>query len=193
MFHNKLFLIAIVIVLFFGSLNATQAQGVLAGDAHSHVYVVKAKLTAYCTCKICCQKFSAGKRTALGTDARKPNGVAAAPQLIPLGSRVYISGLRVNPMRLVDDTGGGMRRQARKGIVQLDVRFTSHEAAVRFGKKWSDVFVLLDDPSTDQESFFRENAVFSWKSPIFDPFNAFLDAEEQFNQIASNDSASDIF
>lgn len=173
----------IVIHLFI----ATSFLSAQAGDHEPHleenVYVMPAKVTAYCTCKVCCGRYSAGKRTALGTDARKAIGVAASQQLVPFRSHVYIPGLRYHPLRIVDDTGGGMRKMARKGILQFDVRFTSHKAARAFGVHWMDVYVMLNEPDPAQEAFFMENALFAVTATSAEPSLAFEGARFRYAMI----------
>lgn len=175
MFQNR-YLISYVILLFICFTSMVDAQ-TADGPVGTKVYKIRAKLTAYCTCKKCCERFSAGKKTASGTDARKTNGVAVARTLIPLGSHVYIPGLRSHPMRIADDTGKGMRDAAKAGYLKIDVRMESHWHALQFGKRTQDVFVILDDPTDSQESFFALNALFSWSFPQEDTSAVFLAAE----------------
>lgn len=103
--------------------------------------VIRMKVTAYCLCKICCGKWAdfSERKTSIGDNARKYDGVAADPNLLPYRTRLEIPGLGVKE---VDDTGGGMRQSAKKGIYHIDVRMPSHEAALRWGIRWLDVVVL---------------------------------------------------
>ncbi len=57
--------------------------------------------------------------TATGTDARRVYGVAADPRAVPYGTVLRIPGYGDAP---VDDTGGDMRRNWKRGIVHLDLR-----------------------------------------------------------------------
>lgn len=168
--------IFIVILVFIASSVALMAQQPALDSSATHVYRVKAKLTAYCTCRYCCGAYSAAGRTKMGTDARKPVGVAAANWLVPLGSHVYIPGLAQNPLRIVDDTGGGMRQAARKGVLQFDVRFTSHRAALVFGKRWEYVDVLVEKPDAVQAAFFSKAALESYALEASDATEPFLQA-----------------
>ena len=105
--------------------------------------------TGYCPCEICTSKpvgHPLHGRTALGDDAYVPDGVAAAFEILPdlpRRARVIIPGYGV---REVDDTGGDMRRDARRGIYHIDVRFRTHsEAKAAFGgrgKQWVLVQIL---------------------------------------------------
>ncbi len=100
--------------------------------------IKRMKVTAYCPCKKCCGKYADGK-TSIGKDAWKTLGVAADPILLPYGTRLNIPGVGI---RIVDDTGGAMRQDAKKGICHIDVRFHNHETAEIFGVQWSNVEIL---------------------------------------------------
>lgn len=89
-------------------------------------------VTAYCTCKVCCEGWSAYKKTSIGDDATVCDGVAAAPKLLPYRTKLNIPGIGI---REVDDTGGAMRQDARKGIYHIDVRMASHKEALKWGRK----------------------------------------------------------
>lgn len=101
--------------------------------------VVRMKCTAYCPCVTCCGKGARGI-TSTGKDAKTPPfGVAADPKLLPYGTKLEIPGIGV---REVDDTGGAMRKDARKGIYHIDLRFVAHQEALEFGIQWLDVKIL---------------------------------------------------
>lgn len=93
---------------------------------------VRMMVTGYCPCKTCCGPQAHGV-TSTGDNAWVLNGVAADPQLLPYRTRLRIPGVGI---REVDDTGGGMRRSAKKRVTHIDVRFASHKEAKRFGRKW---------------------------------------------------------
>jgi 3D (Asp-Asp-Asp) domain-containing protein len=97
------------------------------------------KVTAYCCCKICCEKFSGGGKTSIGDNANIFDGVAADPKLLPYRTKLEIPGIGI---REVDDTGGAMRQDAKRGIYHIDVRMASHQEARKFGVQWLDVKVL---------------------------------------------------
>ena len=86
-------------------------------------------VTAYCPCEICCDGHADGL-TATGRNAWKP-GVAVDPEYISLGSRLDIPlyGKRRGWWTLADDVGGMVKGD------QIDVRFTSHREARKWGKK----------------------------------------------------------
>lgn len=112
----------------------------------SPVRIVRMKVTAYCLCSVCCEKWALrqaqGKlerKTSIGDNARVYDGVAADPKLIPYRTRLEIPGIGIKE---VDDTGGGMRQDAKRGIYHIDVRMASHSEARRFGVKWLEVKIL---------------------------------------------------
>lgn len=92
---------------------------------------MKAWITAYCACALCCGK--AGGLTASGT---KPvTGVTlAAPRGIPFGRWVSIELPGVGRIRRrVED------RTARRFDGRWDVFLSTHGEAQRFGKRWAEV------------------------------------------------------
>lgn len=84
-----------------------------------------------------------------------PYGIAADPRIIPYGTAVHVPGYleKSYPWQAweVDDTGGGMRRSWRRGIVHLDVRFKTTTSAKNFGKRNIDVLVCVEDMTEDQK------------------------------------------
>jgi len=98
----------------------------------------KMKVTAYCPCSKCCGPKAIGK-TSTGHDAWKTFGVAADPKLLPYRTKLDIPGVGI---REVDDTGGAMRQDAKKGICHIDLRMHSHQEARKFGVKWLEVKIL---------------------------------------------------
>ncbi len=84
-----------------------------------------ATVTAYCPCAICCGVMGGTGLTASGKQARQGVTVAAS-RSIPMGTRLRIEGVGV---RVVQD------RLAPRYDDRVDVFFTRHEDAVRFGKK----------------------------------------------------------
>lgn len=82
-------------------------------------------LTAYCSCKKCCGKWSLYGKTASGT-VPKQGRTCAAPRSIPFGTKLSIPGVGV---RIVED------RLAKKYDSRIDIYFSSHSAALNFGKR----------------------------------------------------------
>ncbi len=85
--------------------------------------------SAYCGCASCCG--SAGGHTASGTTPRAGRTIATDPSVIPLGSKVMING----HVYTAEDTGGAI------GGKRIDIFFSSHGAALQFGRRSVEVYV----------------------------------------------------
>ena len=81
------------------------------------------QLTAYCPCELCCGQW-AGGNTASGTVPTAGRTVGVDPEVIPLGTTVYIDGKAYR----AEDTG------AFTGNI-IDIYMDSHEEALRFGRQ----------------------------------------------------------
>ncbi len=80
------------------------------------------RLTAYCTCEKCCGQWADGL-TYTGTVATPGRTVAVDPDVIPLGSTVYINGAEY----IAEDIGGVIKGG------RIDVLFATHQEALEFG------------------------------------------------------------
>lgn len=89
------------------------------------------KLTAYCTCSKCCGDWSDGI-TYTGVKATPGRTIAVDPEVIPLGSTVYINGFEY----IAEDVGGAIDGY------RIDVLCSSHEEALEFGIQYADVSIL---------------------------------------------------
>ncbi|MHC4883796.1 MAG: 3D domain-containing protein [Planctomycetota bacterium] len=108
-------------------------------------YKVRAYVTGYCPCSRCCGRFANG-RTSTRTSAWRP-GIAVDPKAIAYGSRIDVPGYG---MAIADDTGIAMRRNwQNRGVIHLDLRFTYHWQARRWGTKNLTVTVT-PRPSSNQ-------------------------------------------
>ena len=101
---------------------------------------IRVKATAYCPCSICTGKFrtaSGYARTASGTIAKRdPSGystIAVDPNIIPIGTKVYVEGYG---FAIAEDTGGAI-----KGNI-IDVFFDTHNQAEDWGVKYKNVYIL---------------------------------------------------
>lgn len=101
--------------------------------------IVEMVVTSYCPCEICCEGWSKYKRTSVGDDATVCDGVAADPKLLPYRTKLRIPGVGV---REVDDTGGEMRKDGRRGIYHIDLRMKTHAEARRWGVQRLKVEIL---------------------------------------------------
>ncbi|MDO5540905.1 MAG: 3D domain-containing protein [Eubacteriales bacterium] len=86
-------------------------------------------VTYYCACEICCGWWS-GSPTASGAYPVADWTVAADPEVLPLGTHIYISGHEY----CVEDTGSGVDGQ------HVDIYVTDHELAVNNGIGYAEVF-----------------------------------------------------
>lgn len=91
------------------------------------------KLTAYCTCSACCGQWSDGV-TATGTRATPGRTIAVDPDVIPLGSKVYINGFEYT----AEDTGGAIKGK------RIDVLFPTHQEALNFGVQYAEVAIITE-------------------------------------------------
>jgi 3D (Asp-Asp-Asp) domain-containing protein len=94
--------------------------------------VVKAVVTAYCPCAVCCQEMTG--RTSTGSNAWRP-GIAVDKRAIPYGSFIHVSGYERAEWAIADDTGAAMRRDWKRGIIHIDVRMTYHREAREWGRQ----------------------------------------------------------
>lgn len=100
------------------------------------------KLTAYCACEKCCGAWGTSRPTdangnpivytASGVKATEGVTIAVDPSVIPYGTEVYIEGHTF----IAQDTGAACRN----GKV-IDIYFASHEAALQFGVRYTEVFI----------------------------------------------------
>jgi 3D (Asp-Asp-Asp) domain-containing protein len=94
-------------------------------------YLGEFKLTAYCDCEICNGKW-VGQPTASGTELTVGRTIAVDPDVIPLGSTVYINGLDY----IAEDTGSAIKGK------RIDVLFSTHEEALEFGVQYANVSII---------------------------------------------------
>jgi 3D (Asp-Asp-Asp) domain-containing protein len=136
--------------MFGGNIEQNRAKPIAAGTIHRPQAplqipakrTIRAKLTAYCPCTLCCGPRASG-RTAAGDDAYVIDGVAGAnpgrfPNALPYRTKLNVPGVGE---REVDDCGGGMNNSMLGGEYHFDVRFRTHEEARRFGVRREDVEV----------------------------------------------------
>ena len=81
---------------------------------------------AYCACEKCCGKWAEYGLTASGTVPQQGRTVAVDPDVIPLGSELWIDG--EGPF-VAEDTGSGINGST------IDVYHQRHAAALEWGKR----------------------------------------------------------
>jgi 3D (Asp-Asp-Asp) domain-containing protein len=93
--------------------------------------IVTKTVTAYCGCKKCCGQWSSGKKTADGHTPKQGVTIAASRN-IPFGTRMFILG----HIYTVQD------RLAAKYDNRIDIYFTNHNEALKFGKRTIKVEII---------------------------------------------------
>ena len=96
-------------------------------------------IVAYCPCEACCGEWALNRPdgivyTASGAEAKAGVTVAVDPDVIPLGSKVYIDGLG---WYVAQDTGNFTGKV-------IDVYFNDHAEAVEFGRRDAVVGIMED-------------------------------------------------
>ena len=81
---------------------------------------------AYCACEKCCGEWAEYGKTASGTTPEQGRTVAVDPEVIPLGSSVWIDG---EGPYVAEDTGSGISGDT------IDIFFASHQDALDWGKR----------------------------------------------------------
>lgn len=81
---------------------------------------------AYCACEKCCGEWAEYGKTASGTTPEQGRTVAVDPEVIPLGSSVWIDG---EGPYVAEDTGSGIAGDT------IDIFFASHQDALNWGKR----------------------------------------------------------
>ena len=107
-----------------GSKSDTDKEETLI-DTSRGTYLGRFRLTAYCTCSICCGQW-AGGGTASGAAPTPGRTVAMAG--VPFGTKLSING----HIYTVEDRG--------TAYGHVDILMASHEEALRFGSKYADVY-----------------------------------------------------
>jgi 3D (Asp-Asp-Asp) domain-containing protein len=96
------------------------------------------KLTAYCSCSICCGKWANNRPNgivygAIGEELKEGYSIAVDPNVIPYRTEVIINGRTYK----AQDCGGAIKGN------RIDVYFEDHDDALEFGIQYSEVFVKM--------------------------------------------------
>ena len=102
--------------------------GVSRGTERSRT--IRMLATGYCPCPIC--TGSGNGITAIGLKAKR-GIVAVDPSVIPMGSRLYVSGYGE---AIAGDVGGKIKKN------RIDLCFNTHQEALQWGKRWVTVEIL---------------------------------------------------
>lgn len=110
------------------------------GEQVLYKKAIRVKATAYCACHLCTGKYRTSTgyaRTASGTIARRnPGGystIAVDPDVIPLGTKVYVEGYG---FAIAEDTGGAINGN------KIDLYHDSHSEALRWGVRYKNVYII---------------------------------------------------
>ena len=100
------------------------------------------KLTAYCSCSLCCGKWAYNRPVdengneivygAIGERLREGYSIAVDPSVIPYQTEVVINGHTYK----AQDCGSAIKGN------RIDVYFEDHQAALNFGVQYAEVFVV---------------------------------------------------
>lgn len=88
-------------------------------------------VTAYCPCPACCGKSDGITKS--GTLAREKHTIAVDPDVIPLGSEVYLEGLGTF---IAEDTGGAIKGN------RIDIFMQDHNQALLFGVQETKAYLV---------------------------------------------------
>lgn len=142
----KKFGVKILKVKILGNIKIDNASEIAPGA------IVLMEVSGYCSCEKCCGPNACGLTTT-GKNSWKTLGVAADLNLLPPGTKLKIPTVGE---RIVDDSGGDMRKNAKKGICHIDVRYgipdeveicpeeikKCHQQAISFGRKYLKIEIL---------------------------------------------------
>ena len=95
------------------------------------------KLTAYCSCSLCCGKWADNRPNgivygSIGEELKEGYSIAVDPTVIPYRTEVIING----HIYKAQDCGGVIKGN------RIDVYFSSHDDALEFGVQYSEVFLV---------------------------------------------------
>lgn len=94
------------------------------------------KLTAYCSCSLCCGKWAYNRPNgivygAIGEELKEGYSIAVDPTVIAYRTEVVINGHTYK----AQDCGGAIKGN------RIDVYFENHNDALEFGVQYADVFI----------------------------------------------------
>ena len=94
------------------------------------------KLTAYCSCKLCCGKWANNRPNgvvygAIGEELKEGYSIAVDPTVIAYRTEVIINGHTYK----AQDCGGAIKGN------RIDVYFEDHQTALEFGVQYAEVYV----------------------------------------------------
>ena len=111
-------------------------KGVDTNQAVQPVSLGNFKLTAYCSCSLCCGKWANNRPNgivygAIGEELKEGYSIAVDPSVIPYRTEVIING----HIYKAQDCGGAIKGN------RIDVYFEDHDDALEFGVQYAEVYV----------------------------------------------------
>ncbi len=119
------------------TLISTPGSVKTSGGTLKYLKKVKVEATAYCSCSICCGPYD-GTRTADGSRPKEYYTIATS-RFFSFGTMVYIpyfDSAPNNGVFEVEDRGGAIQNN------RIDVYFSTHEKALRFGRRNLELYIL---------------------------------------------------
>lgn len=116
------------------SVTASPSVAPTYASADGAEYMGEFLLTGYCACPICCGAWSNIENpiTASGEIAAAGRTIAADTSMFAFGTRLLING----QVYVVEDRGSAIKGN------HIDIFFSTHEEALEWGKRYSDVYKL---------------------------------------------------
>lgn len=107
-----------------------------------NIYIGTFKLTAYCSCRKCCEGYANNRPIdengdeiiygAIGEILTEGYSIAVDPDVIPYRTEVLIDG----NVYKAQDCGGAINGN------EIDVYFSNHQSAKEFGVQYKDVYII---------------------------------------------------
>lgn len=116
------------------SVTASPSVAPTYASADGAEYMGEFLLTGYCACPICCGAWSNIENpiTASGEIAAAGRTIAADTSMFAFGTKLLING----QVYVVEDRGSAIKGN------HIDIFFSTHEEALEWGKRYSDVYKL---------------------------------------------------
>ncbi|NLK01165.1 MAG: hypothetical protein GX318_08015 [Clostridia bacterium] len=99
--------------------------------------ILSVKATAYDACELCCGKTDGITKS--GRLARVNHTIAVDPDIIPLGTKIFIP--QLGHLYTAEDIGGKIKGKT------IDVYMADHEQAINFGVKELTIYILEETGS----------------------------------------------
>jgi 3D (Asp-Asp-Asp) domain-containing protein len=108
-----------------------------AKDEVKHSSLGEFKLTAYCSCEVCCGEWAYNRPNgvvygAIGEELIEGYSIAVDPNVIPYRAEVVLDGKTYK----AQDFGGAINGN------RIDVYFEDHNEALEFGVQYTEVFLV---------------------------------------------------